>query len=44
MPRIDVVKTEVFNFNELPEDAQQAALESLWDINVDHNWWELGGL
>ena len=40
MPRIDVVKTEVFKFNELPEEAQQTALESLWDINVDHNWWE----
>lgn len=32
----------VYKFNELPEDAQQKALENLYDINVDHDWW--GGI
>ena len=40
MSRIDVVKTEVFKFNELSEDAKQKAVEKLWDINLEHDWWE----
>lgn len=40
MPRIDVVETEVFKFDELTEEAKQSAIENLYDINVDYEWWE----
>ena len=30
----------VYKFDELSEQAQQKALEKLYDINVDHDWWE----
>ena len=29
-----------YQFNELSEDAKQTALEELYDINVDYDWWE----
>jgi hypothetical protein len=32
--------TDVYKFNELSDDAKQTALESLYDINVDHEWWD----
>jgi hypothetical protein len=31
---------EIFSFNELDETARQNAIESLWDINVDHEWYD----
>ncbi len=40
MSRIDVVKTEVFKFDELTEEAQGTAIEKLYDINVDHDWYD----
>ena len=40
MSRIDVVETEVFKFNELSEEAQQTAIEKLYDLNVDYDWWD----
>lgn len=30
----------VYKFNELSEEAQQKAIENLYDINVDGDWWE----
>ena len=30
----------VYKFDELSEQAQEKALERLWDINVDYDWWE----
>lgn len=30
----------VYKFEELSEEAQQNALEKLYDINVDWSWWE----
>lgn len=33
-------QTDVYKFAELSEDAQQKAIESLWDINVDYDWSE----
>lgn len=39
MSRIDVVKTKVFKFDELSDDAKQTALEKLYDINVDDDFW-----
>lgn len=38
--RVDTVKTEVFKFAELSEEGQQAAIEGLYDLNVDHDWWD----
>lgn len=31
---------EVYEFNELSEEAKERVLERLYDINVDFNWWE----
>ena len=30
----------VYKLNELNEAAQQKAIESLYDINISHDWWE----
>jgi hypothetical protein len=38
--RIDIVKTKVYKFDELPEDAKEKALEKLYDINVNYDWYE----
>lgn len=32
---------EVFEIDELSDDAKKRAIESLRDINVSHSWWEL---
>src|SRR5690606_33638809 len=34
------IEINLYKFNELSEEAQQKALENLWDLNVDHEWWE----
>jgi len=34
------IRIKLYKFNELSEDAQQKALETLYDINVDTDWWE----
>lgn len=34
------IRTKVYQFNELNESAQQKAIQSLSDINVDFEWWE----
>lgn len=38
--RIKVTKTEVYKFDELPEDVKDKAIENLYDINVDFDWWD----
>lgn len=38
--RTFTTKHVVYNFDELSATAQDAAIEHLSDINVDHNWWE----
>ncbi len=39
--RTDVVKTEVYEFNELSDEAKQSVLESFAEINVgDFEWWD----
>lgn len=32
--------TKVYSFGELSEEGKQKVFENLYDINVDHNWWE----
>jgi len=34
------IEINVYKFAELSEEAQQNAIEKLFDINVDHNWWD----
>jgi len=33
-------KYTVYNYSELCEDIKQKVLENLYDVNVDHDWWE----
>ncbi|MCK5603675.1 antitoxin of toxin-antitoxin stability system [Candidatus Pacearchaeota archaeon] len=40
MSRIDTVETTVFKFDELSEKAQQTAIEKLYNLNTDYNWWD----
>jgi hypothetical protein len=30
----------LYNFDELTPEAQEKAIQNLWDINVDYSWWE----
>ena len=35
-----ITKTyNVYKFSELSEDAKQKALEAMYDINIDYDWW-----
>ncbi len=34
------IKTKVYQFNELSDEAKEKAIERFADINVDHDWWE----
>ena len=38
--RIAVKKTKVYKFNELPLNMKEKAVQNLYDINVDQEWWE----
>ena len=33
------VEVTIYKFNELSEEAKQKALNTLYDINVDYDWW-----
>ena len=39
---MEIIKREytVYKFNELSEDAKDKAIEKLYDINVDYEWWD----
>lgn len=32
---------EIFKFEELSPEAQQKTIKELWDLNVDHEWWDM---
>jgi len=34
------IRTKVYKFDELNEDAKQKAIEVLSEINVDYDWWQ----
>ena len=34
------IQINLYKFDELPEEAQRAALDKYADINVDHDWWD----
>lgn len=33
-------KIKVYEFNELSEESKERAIEKLWNINVDYEWWD----
>lgn len=33
--------TKVYQFHELSDEAKEKAIEKLYDINVDYDWWDL---
>ena len=34
------IEVKLYQFSELSEESKQKAIESLWDINVDYEWWQ----
>lgn len=38
--RIETKTRTLYNFDELPDDIKKKAIEKLYDINVDHDWWD----
>lgn len=38
--RTETIERTLYQFAELSDDAQQHAIEKLWDVNVDYDWWE----
>lgn len=40
MSRTYTIEHTVYKFDELPPETQQKAIERLYDINVDHDWWD----
>ncbi len=34
------IRTKVYQFSELSEQAKQKAVETMQDINVDYDWWQ----
>jgi hypothetical protein len=34
------IELKLYQFDELEEGAKQTAIEKLFDINVDHQWWD----
>jgi hypothetical protein len=39
--RTVTTKTDVFKFDELTDEGKQTAVERLFDLNVDHEWWDM---
>jgi len=35
-----IQETKLYTFDELSDDAKQKAVEKLYDINVDYEWWD----
>ena len=40
MPQVEVEEKTEFEYNELSEDAKRKAVQNMYDINVDHDWWD----
>lgn len=34
------ITTTLYTIGELSETAKQKAIDNMWNINVDHNWWD----
>lgn len=37
---MEIIETKVYQFNELSESAKEKAINNLYDLNVDFEWWE----
>ena len=35
-----IIESKVYQFDELTDGAKQKAIENLYDLNVDHDWWQ----
>ena len=42
--RTETKTIEIYKFNELSKESQQHAIERLWNINVEHEWYDYDGL
>lgn len=40
MSHCSTTQRTLYRFQELDESAQNKAMERLWDLNVDHDWWD----
>jgi hypothetical protein len=38
--RVDIVETNVYKFDELTDEGKEKAIAGLYDLNVDHEWWD----
>ena len=38
--RVETITRTLYAFDELPEAAQEKAIDRLYSLNVDHEWWE----
>jgi hypothetical protein len=38
--RTEMIEKKYYKFDELSEDAKQKAIEKLYDLNVDFDWWQ----
>ena len=38
--RTETITRNLYKFKELSDDAKDKAIEKLWDINVDYDWWQ----
>ena len=38
--RTEIITRNLYKFKELSDDAKDKAIEKLWDINVDYDWWQ----
>jgi hypothetical protein len=38
--RVKITKTKIYEWAEMSEDQKDKAIEKLYDINVDYEWWD----
>lgn len=38
--RVETTTRTLYTFDELTDKAKEKAIEKLWDLNVDHEWWD----
>ena len=40
MPRTETATRALYKFNELTQEQKDQAVQKLYDLNVDHEWWD----
>ena len=38
--RVETTTRNIYTWDELNEKQQEKAIEKLWDLNVDYDWWD----